>query len=420
MASLESARVIAPFPSCIPTRRIRDIRDVPEYHAPRMTDLEQTEDKAHREKGSWERESYRVEHLYRTRDNRKGRHPIVIYTQPTQAEHPRQKQKQKESTETYITPHPTHTLKAFLHTLRKLFTSFPAYDISYLVAFSFVIGSVLWVVNGFFAWLPLVAPHTEFAGEERTGTGVTACVGATIFAFGSVLLLLEAVNENRTECFGWVVERQERQRSEDSDNPSELEKGISRHLPVGANDRLKRNVQEKERTNNSKHRKASGWVWFPSLKELRHHYLRDIGFLASFSQFLGAMVFWISGFTAIPQIQDTLEHRSKAHLNGAYWLPQVIGSLGFIVSGHLFMLETQSKWWKPNFKSLGWWVGFWNAIGAWGFLLCGAFGFWDSSAGEYQASLSTWWGSWAFLFGSLIQWYESVQKFPVEVGSEDD
>lgn len=29
------------------------------------------------------------------------------------------------------------------------------------------------------------------------------------------------------------------------------------------------------------------WVWFPTMNELRTHYLREIGFLACFSQFIG-------------------------------------------------------------------------------------------------------------------------------------
>ena len=34
--------------------------------------------------------------------------------------------------------------------------------------------------------------------------------------------------------------------------------------------------------------------------------------------------------------------------------------LGFIVSGALYMLETQSKWYKPAWEVLGWHIGLWN------------------------------------------------------------
>jgi hypothetical protein len=70
---------------------------------------------------------------------------------------------------------------------------------------------------------------------------------------------------------------------------------------------------------------------------------------------------WISGFTALPPIYDRLT--TTAAQNGAYWLPQVIGGTGFIVSGTLFMLETQQKWYLPAPKVLGWHIGVWNLIG---------------------------------------------------------
>ena len=56
----------------------------------------------------------------------------------------------------------------------------------------------MWVINAFFVWYPLEAPWSEFAGETDSAAGISALVGATIFEFGSVLMMLEAVNENRT------------------------------------------------------------------------------------------------------------------------------------------------------------------------------------------------------------------------------
>jgi hypothetical protein len=70
---------------------------------------------------------------------------------------------------------------------------------------------------------------------------------------------------------------------------------------------------------------------------------------------------WISGFTALPPIYNRLT--TVAAQNGAYWAPQVIGGTGFIVSGTLFMLETQQKWYLPAPKVLGWHIGVWNLIG---------------------------------------------------------
>lgn len=131
-----------------------------------------------------------------------------------------------------------------------------------------------------------------------------------------------------------------------------------------------------------------GWVWFPTWHELRSHYLREIGFLACLSQFIGyvgivfivsvpcltwlmllhrrkrATIFWIAGFTGMPNV---IAKGDQPLLDGVFWTPQVVGGAGFIVSGFLFMLETQKVWWKPAWGVLGWWIGFWNLVGAFGF-----------------------------------------------------
>ncbi|KAI8937251.1 hypothetical protein NX059_006460 [Plenodomus lindquistii] len=66
--------------------------------------------------------------------------------------------------------------------------------------------NVVSVANAFFVWLPLVRPDTEFKNEELYGGGITVFVSATVFIFGAILQLEEAVNENSEGCFGWAVE----------------------------------------------------------------------------------------------------------------------------------------------------------------------------------------------------------------------
>jgi hypothetical protein len=75
----------------------------------------------------------------------------------------------------------------------------------------------------------------------------------------------------------------------------------------------------------------------------------------------GATIFWIAGITALPPIYNRLT--STTAQNCVYWLPQVIGGSGFIISGTLFMLETQKKWYLPAPKVLGWHIAVWNLIG---------------------------------------------------------
>ena len=75
--------------------------------------------------------------------------------------------------------------------------------------------------------------------------------------------------------------------------------------------------------------KGRSWTWFPSTKELKTHYIREIGFLAALSQMFGATIFWISGFTGLPNVIDP---ENIGLMDGIYWTPQVIGGSGFIVS----------------------------------------------------------------------------------------
>jgi hypothetical protein len=42
----------------------------------------------------------------------------------------------------------------------------------------------------------------------------------------------------------------------------------------------------------------------------------------------------------------------------------------------------------------------------------------DSGGAQYQSALATFWGSWAFLIGSVVQWYESLDTHPVEERSK--
>lgn len=54
--------------------------------------------------------------------------------------------------------------------------------------------------------LPLRLPSLECSSEIADAGGITEFLGAAVFEFGSVRLMLEAVNEHRMDCSGWAVE----------------------------------------------------------------------------------------------------------------------------------------------------------------------------------------------------------------------
>ncbi|KAF2111627.1 hypothetical protein BDV96DRAFT_614520 [Lophiotrema nucula] len=341
-----------------------------------------------------------VSYKWNSRNNRKGRHALGVHPDIV--------------TSKYVPP-ATNSARETLRGIRRMCTQFPVWDISYDVATIFTLGSVIWVINAFFVFLPLVQPDTEFKNEILFGGGITAFIGATVFEVGSILLMAEAINENRTGCFGWALERALSHDREDGQEAMRLRPSKSACTHHHLN---KRNLVGKARDSGKSSSgpttgpKGGSWIWWPSMDDLRTHYIHDLGFLASFAQLIGASIFWISGLTALPGIYDHMSHVITIVF---YWTPQVVGGSGFIISGTLFMIETQSRWYKPAFGTLGWWIGVWNLIGGIGFTLCPAFGYDERSWAQYQASLSTFWGSWAFLIGSVIQWYESLDKNPVEV-----
>lgn len=338
-----------------------------------------------------------IEYKWTSRNNRKGRHALSVT--PACAANAK-----------FETPLPSTSSKVIARNLWRMLVCYPVWDVSFDVAYIFTIGSVIWCINAFFALLPDTNPSTLFPGEILYGGGITAFIGATVFEIGSVLLMLEAINENRAGCFGWALEQ-----AYDSHFSHNGEHGgVMRISPdkdgCTHHHGNKKNLVGKSKmkhaiTNTDKSATGGGaspdgrdshngdparaWVWYPSGKELHTHYLHDIGFLACCSQMIGATIFWISGVTALPGINNIL---SPGALDGIYWVPQVLGGLGFVISGSLFMIETQKHWWQPAFGVLGWHIGFWNLIGGIGFTLCPCFGFDTSSWSQLQASVSTFWG----------------------------
>jgi hypothetical protein len=297
-------------------------------------------------------------HVWRSRDNRKGRHSVVIG--PEYGLDGRNQ-----------TPEATNTWRGTWKGIRKMAVRFPVWDISYDVAVVFTLGSIVWCFNGFFVWLPLEAPSTEFPGEVSWGGGLTAFLGATIFEFGSLLLMLEAVNENRADCFGWALEEawesgvlslysdSGRACRHHHTQKSSFLKPSTSTLSVGAegqeddrreHERVVGNVQQADREDgvandvgagggggggsadreNEEARGRRRWSWWPSWCELRTHYFREIGFLACLSQFIGATIFWIAGITSLPPIQDIMSTRLS---NGIFWLPQVRWNMAFLHPG---------------------------------------------------------------------------------------
>jgi len=251
------------------------------------------------------------------------------------------------------------------------------WNISWWIAMLFTIGSIVWVINGFFAFLPFCNSHVQM---NVTAIGWTAWLGATIFAIAASLPVWEAWNRGESAYFGGSFDQ------------------AIHHGVILRNDKGVTTISSQKTTGH-----PQGWIWFTT----DTRYWHEIGFVAGVIQCCGALIFWISGFTGLPEIQASIKENTPL-LDGIFWSPQVIGGSGFIISSILYMLESQKRWYVPALGELGWHVGFWNFVGGVGFTICGAFGYSTAHWAQYQSTLSTFWGGFAFLIGSVMQLYEAV------------
>jgi len=272
-------------------------------------------------------------------------------------------------------------------------------NLAWWIAFAFTIGSVVWCINGFYVFLPFL--HESMVPNE-TAIGWTGWLGATIFFVAAWPEVWEALIREDTPNYTWDAAST----NSGSTNDDSLSRGSSTVMSKGDPDKEKgyQNGDGSEQYIKEARPAAKRGTRFLGLNLSR---FRELGFVGSFIQAWAATIFWISGFTGLPQVQKSISDNTPL-LNGVFWTPQVIGGSGFIISAGIFMLEAQHRWWKPNVTDIGWHVGFWNLVGGVGFTLCAIFGYSTQHWRLYQSSLSTFWGSWAFLIGSAMQWWESV------------
>ncbi|KAG8850829.1 hypothetical protein FRB96_009566 [Tulasnella sp. 330] len=348
-----------------------------------------------------------IELEWNARDHRKGKHPRRARTTCVQ---PRVAPAALDKSAPSAVLRPWSTKKAFPRVWGWDFG-----DISWWIAQLFLVGSVFWCANGvmFFDFFSDTSEHIG------TCEAVTAFIGGTLFIIGAYLSYVEALNPTRDTDFGWELDE-------------EAHKLIERREPDGALGRKRKHfgkhVIARHQSKDEKHdpnttfpsqngdpsKPVPRWRWYGTDWS-------SLGFTANFIQLCGASIFWVSTICGLPGIlpdsgaadATRLGEPSLGLWEGLYWTTQIIGAPCFVVSAAMFMYEVQRKWYLPEPFSLGWHLGFWNMIGGFGFWFCGIFGVLREVGGADQkwgTAFSTWWGSWAFLIGSYIQLYESLNK----------
>eukprot|EP00899_Mesostigma_viride_P007260 jgi/Mesvir1/16535/Mv10079-RA.1 len=247
------------------------------------------------------------------------------------------------------------------------------WDISWWVAFTFTVASLLWVFNGAVLYLEAF-PESVL----QSVAAWTAFAGGTGFFFGGWFMYLEALNIEDHAEFGDEMRMKER-------HFLQCFAAILLCRHPGLYDHLR-------------------WKW------VGWRSFHEIGFLAGVSQFIGTTIFYIAVITGLPGMLPSSEESHVGLYQGVYWTPQVVGAFFLLLSSVLIMLETQESWWRIKIADIGWHVGFWNVLGSVGFLLSGAFGFVETHHSDKWTKdtvyASTFFGSISYLLGSYLQLYE--------------
>ncbi len=91
-------------------------------------------------------------------------------------------------------------------------------------------------------------------------------------------------------------------------------------------------------------------------------HLRDIGWLSCLTQFVGTILFNFNTFDAmIPGL-------SWLDSDLIIWGPNLVGSVLFLLSGYLALVETCHAHWAFRPRDISWWIGVINFLGCLGFM----------------------------------------------------
>jgi hypothetical protein len=292
---------------------------------------------------SHDRSSSDVQYKWTSRDNRKGRHPLQI-TGPL-------------ASHVGSTPSAT-SLAGILHGIRRMASTLSS-DVSYIGATAMTAACVFLVTNAILSFLPYANPNFQPPGWITALEGVLTLVGCALFLTSSSISFIEAANQDQRGCFGWKHESSAQSASSEavqSDSTTLVPDWckISRRNSIA---NLFRGSNKQDEMNGDrtpllgKHdcdNSAPSWRFFPTMQEIRHHLLYDIGFLACSVLLISSAIYCACAAAALITILTTG--------NIIVWIriPQVTASLGFMASSALFMVETQEEWWRPQYNAIGW------------------------------------------------------------------
>jgi hypothetical protein len=139
---------------------------------------------------------------------------------------------------------------------------------------------------------------------------------------------------------------------------------------------------------------------------------KDIGWLSSAFQFCGTLLFNLNTFKAISPPENWLQEDLWI------WIPDVFGSIFFLISGYLAFIEVGHKHGVFHLKNMSWWITFINLLGCIAFMVSAIYAFIPhENLKESHIVLSllfTLIGAFCFCLGAILMIPENAKKYEVK------
>lgn len=268
-----------------------------------------------------------------------------------------------------------HVSPGFREQLKVMATVYPYRDANWIIAILFIVGSISFAINGFFGLLPLVAPSTAFPTEATLAAPVTNAIGAALFVTAG-FLTMPAIWNTANGTIEPV--------SSSSSSSSKFE-----------------GDDEQTKTYQPALLSSPSWVWLPSWGILKDA-LKTTPFQSGAMQLVAGSVLTTSVVFGFPGV---LAPDDLVGLSTFVFTPLLIGGGIFTISNIMLLLFAQERWYKPRFGSAAWQASLWNVIAS---ILFAITGILLLSGDTLGGSVASFIGSWAFLIGSVVQWYDMM------------
>ncbi|KAF2727644.1 hypothetical protein EJ04DRAFT_517135 [Polyplosphaeria fusca] len=245
--------------------------------------------------------------------------------------------------------------------IRRMSTTFPWRDPSWLVAIMFVSGSLTFTINAFFGLLPLLDPATAFPTLTTLALPTTIMIGAAFFNTAGFVDVFGAFNADRG---AFVAVR---------DPTGALRAPEHKAALIG----------------------SENWVWRAPPGKFGELLSTNRSFQAGMLQILGGLILTISAFAGLPGVLDPMDSLFALLV---FW-PQVVGGSLFWYANAILTVHEQETWWKPKPLDPNWFGPFLNMVGGFGFAITGVF---LLQSAFLEAAVAAFVGSWSFLLGATM------------------